>query len=255
VVLVIIGVVLLAVAAVAVAVGLRQKRRWHAMLGTETSTAADLAAELATARELGAEFRRTVEITGSASPGPVGELTSELAGIPCVWFRYQIRRRYWATTTDSDGDTTREERTETVARRASEQPFRVTDATGSVLVRPDGLAIDRAERVVDQFTPAEDTDSVSFLGIRINRSQNDTIGYEREEWVVRSGTTLYVLGEVTQSNGELTIGKPAKGVHIISTCSEAEMRASAQKLQRISMWSALGAAALGVVLLIVGAVS
>ena len=52
-VLAIIGIILLVGAAIAVALAVRGKRRWQAMLGTETSTAAGLTAELATVRELG----------------------------------------------------------------------------------------------------------------------------------------------------------------------------------------------------------
>jgi hypothetical protein len=255
VVLVIIGVILLVGAAIAVAFAVRGKRRWQTMLGTETSTAAELTAELATVRELGGgAFSRISEVTGTAAPGPAGELKSELAELPCVWCRYEIRRRYWENSTDSDGRSTRSQRTETVAQLASAQPFRVADATGSVLVQPDGLAIDRAERVVDQFTPDQGTDSISFLGISIG-TRSDTIGYERVEWIVRSGTPLYVLGEARDQGGEVVIGKPATGVHVISTRSEAELRRSAQRTQRILMWSALAAVVVGIVLLVAAAVA
>jgi hypothetical protein len=208
-----------------------------------------LTAELATVRELGGSaFSRISEVTGTAAPGPLGELKSELAEVPCIWYRYEIRRRYWDSSTDSDGNRSRE-RTETVAKLASTQPFRVADATGSVLVRPDGLAIDHAQRVLDQFDPDQGTGSISFLGISIGMG-SDTIGYEREEWIVRSGTPIYVLGEARDQGGEVVIGKPASGVHVISTRSEAELRKSAQRTQRILMWSALAAVIIGLVLLV-----
>ena len=254
-VLAIIGVILLVGAAIAVAFAVRGKRRWQAMLGTETSTAAELTAELATVRELGGSaFSRISEVTGTAAPGPIGELKSELAELPCIWYRYEIRRRYWENSTDSDGNRSRTQRTETVAKLASTQPFRVADATGSVLVRPDGLAIDHAERVLDQFDPDQGTSSISFLGISIGM-RSDTIGYEREEWIVRSGTPLYVLGEARDQGGEVVIGKPAGGVHVISTRSEAELRKSTQRTQRILMWSALAAVIVGIVLLVAAAVA
>lgn len=253
---IIIGAVLLVGAAVAVAFALYNKKRWHAMLGTETSSVAQLGTDLATVHQLGGDgsFRRVCEVTGPVEPGPAGELHSELAKLPCVWYRYEIRRRYWHTSTDSEGRTSRSQRTETVAQLASEQPFRLNDGTGSVLVRPDGLAVDRAERVLDQFVPDEGTDSVSFLGFQISTRSN-TIGYEHEEWIVRPGTRLYVLGEATNHSGELTIGKPAEGVHIISTRSEAELRASARRTQQILMWSALAAAVIGVALLVARALA
>jgi E3 Ubiquitin ligase len=257
--LAIIGVVLLVGAAVAVGFALRGKRRWQAMLGTETSTVAELAGDRATVHQLGGgTFRRTCEVTGASAAGPLGELQSELARLPCVWFRYEIRRRYWNTTTDSDGRTSRAERTESVAKLASSQPFLLTDETGSVLIHPGSLAIDQAERVVDRFEPAAQSNNsltVSIGGITFGNRGNDTIGYEYEEWVVRPGTRLYVLGEATDQNGELAIGKPADGgVFVISTRSETELRESAQRTQRILMWVGLAAAVVGIALLVVAAV-
>ena len=250
----IIGGVLLVAAVIAVAFAVHTKRRWHAMVGTETSTVAQLAGDLATVHQLGgATFNRVCEVSGPVEAGPDGELRSELAKLPCVWYRYEVRRRYWHTSTDSEGRTTRSQRTESVAELASAQPFRLADGTGSVLVRPDGLAIDRAERVVDRFEPDQTTESVSFLGIQLN-TRSDTIGYEHEEWIVRPGTRLYVLGEATGHGGDLTIGKPAQGVHIISTRSEDQLRGSAQRTQRILMWSGLAAAVIGVTLLVLAAV-
>jgi hypothetical protein len=257
--LAIIGVVLLAGAAVAVGFALRGRRRWQAMLGTETSTVAELAGERATVHQLGGgAYRRIAEVTGAAATGPVGELTSELAGLSCVWFRYEVRHRYWYTTTDSEGRTSRSERKEPVAKLSSSQPFRLTDETGSVLIEPGTLTIDHAERVVERFEPATQaasTFSLSIGGLTFGNRGNDTIGYEYEEWVVRPGTRLYVLGEATDQNGELAIGKPADGgVFVISTRSETELRESAQRTQRILMWVGLAAAVVGIALLVVAAV-
>ncbi|WP_433558088.1 E3 ubiquitin ligase family protein [Pseudonocardia xinjiangensis] len=257
--LAIIGVVLLVGAAVAVGFALRGRRRWQAMLGTETSTVAELAGERATVHQLGGGgFRRIAEVTGAAAIGPVGELTSELAGLSCVWFRYEVRRRYWYTTTDSEGRTSRSERKESVAKLSSSQPFRLTDETGSVLIEPGTLAIDHAERVVERFEPAAQaasTFSLSIGGLTFGNRGNDTIGYEYEEWVVRPGTRLYVLGEANDRNGELTVGKPVDGgMFVISTRSEAELRSSAQRTQRILMWVGLAAAVVGIALLVVAAV-
>ena len=66
---------------------------------------------------------------------------------------------------------------------------------------------------------------------------------------------VYVLGEARDQGGEVVIGKPAGGVHVISTRSEAELRKSAQRTQRILMWSALAAVIVGIVLLVAAAVA
>ena len=56
-------------------------------------------------------------------------------------------------------------------------------------MRPDGLAIDHAERVLDQFEPDQGTSSISFLGISIGM-RSDTIGYQRRSGIVRSAPRL-----------------------------------------------------------------
>jgi hypothetical protein len=254
--MVIAGVVLIVVAAIAVGVALSGRRRWQAMLGTETSTCADLRADLDTARGLGGtagSFVKACEVVGTAQPGPYGELNSELAGVPCVWYRYVIRRRYWETVRDSEGRSRREQRSESVADFTSETVFTLADPSGTVLVRPEGGSVDNAERVLDRFEPDRSGRSVSFLGLRLPGGSN-TIGYEKEEWVVRPGTRLYVLGEATDRAGDLEVGRPGKGPFIMSTRSEAELATRARRTQQIGM--AAGAVSLfaGLVLLITGLV-
>jgi hypothetical protein len=228
--MIIAGVVLLVVAAVAVGIALAGRRRWQVMVGAPTSTSGDLRLHLETAAGLGATgggFARPCELVGSAGPGPHGELRSELSGAPCVWYRYEVRRRYWDTERDSDGRRRRVQRTETVTELASAAAFTLADDAGTVLVDPTGGSVDKAERVLDRFEPDE---------------SGDTIGYEKEEWILRAGTRLYVLGEATDRSGDLAVGKPDKGLFIISTRSEAELTAGARRRQQIGM--AVGAVAL-----------
>lgn len=46
------------------------------------------------------------------------------------------------------------------------------------------------------------------------------------------------------------VGRPARGVHIISTRREEQLRGKARQTQRILMWSGLAAAVAGLALLV-----
>jgi hypothetical protein len=238
--MIIAGAVLLVAAVVAVVVAMFGRRRWQLILGTPTSTSDELRMRLDTARGLGATgggFAHACEVVGEARPGPDGPLTSELTGTRCVWYRYEVTRRYYEDQRDSQGRRSRVEKTETVTDLASAAPFSLADAAGAVLVDPAGGSVDNPERVLDRFD---------------SERSGDTIGYRRQEWVVRAGTQLYVLGSATDRGGDLAVGRPEHGPFIISTRSERDLTERARRTQRIGM--AVGAAALvtGLALLVIG---
>ena len=93
-----------------------------------------------------------------------------------------------------------------------------------------------------------------MFGIEVQLgSGSRSIGFKREEWVVRPGTRLYTLGEISDRGGRLQIGKPIDGGRlIISSRSEQELQAAAARRSKIATIGGAVAAVAGVALLIAG---
>lgn len=72
-------------------------------------------------------------------------------------------------------------------------------------------AVEHMEKVVDRFEPHEDRRdrtelSIGKLNLKLSTKEREiTIGYQYEEWVLRPGRRLYVLGEAGDSSGGLWI--------------------------------------------------
>jgi hypothetical protein len=251
----VLGVVLWVIAAVAVLVAVIQQRRWHQMAAAETLTCTQLREQADIMSELGGggTFRKVCEVVGTAQPGPDGPDTAPMSKIEAVWHRHQVTRRYERYVNRSNGQRRLERGDEVVSRFHSAAPFTVTDGTGSILVAPDGASVDRPEQVHSDFRRGNSSAGLTALGITVNLGNVDgTIGFRTEEWAIRPGTFLYVLGEVVDQGGELRIGKPDKGRFIISTRSEAELTAHARRTQRVAMVTAAVAGAGGLAAAVAG---
>ena len=77
-----------------------------------------------------------------------------------------------------------------------------------------------------------------------------TLGFGHEEWIIRPGATLYVHGTVSDKTGRPGFAKD--GRYIISSRSEEEI---VGQTESIALWTAIGAgvaAAIGVVLVVMG---
>jgi E3 Ubiquitin ligase len=85
--------------------------------------------------------------------------------------------------------------------------------------------------------------------------RDDTIGFVYTEWVLRAGARLYVHGEASDRYGELAFGKPEHGLFLISTRTEAEVKASSVRKQKLLAFGGLGAAVLRIVLLVLATVA
>jgi len=255
--LIIFGVLGLAAGVVAFVFAQRTRQHIHAMIGAETLPVAQLEDLHCTAVEVAGPggFRRVCEVVGTAQPGPHGLLDAELSGTKCLWHRHTVQRRYNDVSYDSNGRRRVNQRTETVAELVSEQPFMVADATGAVLVRPDGTCPDGAEKVISRFEKHTNRRAgPTIFGIQLpGLDRDDTIGYVYTEWVVRADTRLYVHGEASDRSGELAFGKPEQGLYLISTRTEDELKASYGRKQKLLAFGGLGAAVLGIALLVMAA--
>lgn len=252
------GIVLLVVAAGMAVWAWVVTRRLETMARVETVGCGDLASlRDAAAQAAGpGAFSLVCEVTGTTRPGDEGALTAELSKVECVWHRHVVARRYEDADTDSQGRTTRTTKTETVAELSSAAPFRVADPSGSLLVDPAGGMFDHAEQVVSRFEPhsqATEGLSVSLPGINITAGRgNRTLGYEYNEWVVRPGARVYLLGEASDRTGRLAVGKPSSGPYILSTRSEQELAGGLRTQQKVARIGLLVAGVAGVILLLAG---
>lgn len=200
----------------------------RAMVTTETVPVAELRALHRAAVDAAGpgQFRYRCEVVGRAEPRKRGPLTSELRRVECVWHRHRVTHRYWELRRTSNGGSRRRTRNEVVAQRASTTPFRLRDATGSVAIRVGEHEVVGAEKVLDEFRPDSGGPRRrrGLGGLLGGRASGGTIGFKREEWALRPGGALYVLGEATDANGRLAIGEPSEGgVFIVSAKSQAEL--------------------------------
>ncbi|GAA1829520.1 hypothetical protein GCM10009772_04160 [Pseudonocardia alni subsp. carboxydivorans] len=244
------GIIALLAGAACIWVAVRTQRRVHAMMAAETLSVPELLDLAGVAAELAGRpgtFRKVCEVVGQTAPAPVGMLRSDLAGVDCVWHMQRVERRFERRERDDEGRTRTQTHTETVTERTSPHGWALLRDGHTIGVDPGGRHPDPVERVLDRFDPADDR----------GRGGDRTVGYRNQEWVLRPGVAMYVLGEVDDRDGPLVIRPPqdAGGTFVLSTRTEAELTASDRRAQRL--WARGGAAlaVLGLVLTVVGAIS
>lgn len=257
------GIVLLVIAVAALLYARSQTRRREAMAATKTSSCGELDRLAAEASRTGGpgKFSQSCEVVGAARPAPgAAELKAPFSGQPAVWHRTRITHHYWERRrrrrADGSHDWDRQETSRVISDERSQAPFAVDDGTGQVLISPIEADIEGAEKSFSQFEPDDRSSEGAFsvFGIEVQLgSGSRSIGFEREEWVVRPGTRLYTLGEISDRGGRLQIGKPIDGGRlIISSRSEQELQAAAARRSKIATIGGAVAAVAGVALLVVG---
>jgi E3 Ubiquitin ligase len=236
------------------------RRKLHAEVsGTETSTCGDLdQLRRQVAGEAGAgQFRQRCELAGNAQP-EAQPVKAPFSGQDAVWYRTKVTHHYRERVRrkrGSDYVTDWDDRTRVVAEEESQTPFQLDDGTGRVLVDPRDAKLDEIEESFDRFEPdpGGSGGSVEFLGLKIQTtSGSESVGFQREEWIIRPNRRLYVLGEVSDSSGRLQVSKPSEGRFLISTRSEEEIAAGAKKAVTYSTIGAAVAGVAGVVLVVLG---
>jgi hypothetical protein len=255
----VVGIILIVVAGVLLWIRRSKERRLHAIAGTETSSIASLTGLAKAVRdEIGGEtgFHQIAEVKGQIrSDSP---LTSEAARQLCVYYQTSVTREYEETYWDWEGtgeNRHRVQRTrrssETVASNTQQVDFWVEDATGRIRVNPNGADVD-AQKVVDRFDPAPPPDLGSILGQLVGAAGGRTIGYRTTESVLPVDRQVYVLGEVSDASGELTLHAPGeKGrQYIISLKSEEELIGSGRRTAQGLLIGAVASGALGVIALL-----
>jgi hypothetical protein len=238
-----IGLLLAGISIVLLAMSQYQRGQLRQLRRAQRSTTKELAAFAESVSQALVEtgnYSQVVEMAGVIRCDE--PLISEIAKQPCVYYDAQVSREYEETRHLSSR---RAKRRSSKTRRGSEMvsnnsqriPFWVEDSVGRILVDPTNAEIEPIQ-IADRFESAETTagGSLKIGGFSITlsvpspwpESGRRTIGYRLRERTLPVGRRVYVLGEVTDASGELTVQKPrGKGRFLVSLRSKEELMRSA----------------------------
>jgi hypothetical protein len=256
------GLVLLALAAVAAGVAYWQHRKHGELAAVEGSTCGALRqlADAVSVSAGGGVFRQRCELTGVARPAYVGTVSAPQTGREAVWYRTRVTHQYYDYEWDHDDDhgsrRRRVKKSRVLSDERSDAPFAVDDGTGQAVIHPERADIDAPVQVLDQLD--RELEAAGGLLDRLKSSAigvDETIGYKREEWVIPVDARLFVQGEVTDEEGQLRLRAPEKGSFRVSTRSEEELLRSASTVRRWSAVAAGALAAIGLLLVVLGLVA
>jgi hypothetical protein len=260
----IIGIILIAVGVLLIFLRSKKQNALLEIKSTQTSTAKELQEMCASInQELGSSggFRQLAEVKGMIKCD--SPLTGELSKQPCVYYDMKVEERYEETyyEKDSQGNQTRKTRTSntTVSSNSQRVNFFVEDETGRVQVNPNSADMDPIQ-VVSKYEPhTSNRTSVTFGGFSFNvsagtNSDRKILGYEFTEKIIPLERKVYVLGEATDSSGELMIQQPKeKGKpYIITLKSEEELTKSTESAIKGFMIGAIACWVLGTAAIVFG---
>jgi len=167
-----------------------------------------------------------VEVSGKAEP-EAEPLTSPFGGLPCVFYSYRVEER---TGTDKNA------RWNTIVNGTSDQPFFVRDATGRVLVVPDGATLVLPDERIIRTNWQRELPPLALAGLRrLGIATQGWMGNKTlrcRESLILPQESLYVLGTALEHHGmshhianesRLYIGSSREHAFIISDRSEKDL--------------------------------
>jgi hypothetical protein len=207
-----------------------------------------------------------VSITGPATPEH--PLVSEQSNTPCVYYDFQIVRRYEQQRRGRPGVTVggrdhrgrrrhrmSQRRTETVAQNEQWAPFRIADSTGEVRVVPDGAWFE-ARRVMDRYERDDSNNLMGIPGLDVNINLgfggDRTLGYEIRENAIPTEAPVFVAGAVNDQ-GEI-VGRSGSHRMIVSYRSGSALQEEWGTRERRMLIMAVIAAGLGALSFAIAAV-
>jgi hypothetical protein len=212
-----------------------QRSKLNVMKHTETRSAKDL---VDTARAVAADigggaFAELTEVKGIVRCQ--APLTSEIAKIPCVYYHMTITRQYEERYHERDQQgrmvTRTRQGSDEVASNTRRTLFQIEDETGCITIdSTDGQLT--TEKVHSRFEPGSQLDAAYSM---MTGAASRTLGYTYEKWAIPVGHRLYVLGEATDTSGELRVQRPTdKGQHfLVSTKTEEALTTRATTIIRV----------------------
>lgn len=228
---------------------------------TKTGTTSELQElQKAVADEIGpGGFNQLAEVKGTVECE--APLTAELSEQPCVWYSMSVVERYEEQYQERDAEgrvrTGTRTGTATVASNTQSVSFSLRDASGTIGITPNGAAID-GRKIVDRYEPATGTSDTLQLGaFRFSpsaRSGRNVLGYQYSEQIIPLDARIYVIGEATDRDGKLAVGKPVDGEKpfIISMRSEEEVTRGMESSATAQKWIGILLVAGGIGLAIAG---
>ncbi len=232
--------------------------------------------ETSKANEIIENYKGMVESHGPGAFSIYGELKgkavadtpeiSEFSKKECVYYRSVVTREYeeLITRTDSNGHTQKKwvKKSDTVSSHSNTSPdFAIEDETGKIFVNPTGAEL-YTVKTFSKFEQGTDSKNgglnISIGGFNISSGPSiRTIGFKYEEFSIPLNTNLYVIGDINDRSGKLTISKPKdkKSPFIVSTKSEDELTDSLGKSVKWMKIAAYACFGIGTALLIYGIIS
>lgn len=186
--------------------GVRDWRLWRVSRRV-TPITPDQLVEAAGSRR---RMRELVAVVGVAAAGRGGPLESTVNAQPCVWHRHTVHHR--RVRHGSDGRSRRSLRRRRVVDETTHEPFALAGTTSRIQLQPEGFHMDRPARTPTRVLPGlvsqpfPDADGLMGRDVYVHR-----------EWIIPSGTTLYVLAEAAAAPSGIVLRRPAKGPHLVST--------------------------------------
>lgn len=205
------------------------------------------------AAELGkGAFSQMVKLSAVAkSDNPYkGEFSKE----DCVYYTASVTHKYKTLENQKDSEGNEKkvwvDHVETVGSTTRGDQFQLNDKTGEVTINIQGAEVTPHE-AVDNFIAANDNSgfSFSFGSISFRNDHNyKTVGYNQSEDNIRVGTTLFVIGELNDRNGELMITKPSDDDNpfIISVKTEESMIEGLESKAKMTFYGGIIVAVIGI---------
>ena len=232
----VVGLGLLGVAGIFALAGLRDWRLWR-VSGRIVPVTPDQLVASTWARRPGREL---VALTGTAHPGRDGPLTSAVNAVPCVWHRHTVHHRA------TDGRSRPSLRRRLVADETSRDTLLLSGPTARIPLQPHGFQVDRPAPAGARRLPGLVSRPFPEAAALMSPDR-----YDHREWVIPSGTRLYVLAEAVTLPGGIVLRRPSRGPHLVSTRSLGGVRRRALTAAVIAFAIAAGAAAGSVVAIVV----
>ncbi len=238
-VMIILGMVGLILAAILSVVGLIQLNKLKEFEETRTYTVQQL-------RSLhdrsGSSLLQACEVQGTVECDE--PLEAPLSKLPCVIYVHKIVREGEEMYEVTDRLGRREKRTRevqyTMPSEEKRLPFWVRDATGRILVDPQGAELD-LKQTLERF---ERSQSQAIAGSR-------TLGFRRTEYVLQPGSPCYVLGCAVDRRGQPVLTSPLRehGRFLISYRTEAQITWATSMWALVSLVAAVVFGLTGLVLI------
>ncbi len=238
-----------------------QKQVRDSLLQLESTMASNIPDVIDTRKQLNASlgsnsFSMAVKLRGRAECD--SPLTSELSQTPCVYFRYEVHRRYKVQEQrrDKDGNITTVwvDRSDRVAGNERIVPFELVEGEDSITVNMEG-AKKEATKVLDRFDPGQQpTMSLSVGGFSMPAmgSNMQVTGFHYQEFAISVGTHLYVVGNANDRDGTLRISQHTeKGQpFLVSVKSEEEIVRGKEQQAQMAQYGGIGLVVVGIGLIL-----